>query len=467
MKKIKEAVLLLFILILLLPLCAFNWEPDAVSAIDNRRLAANPFTGGTDREERDLTDDIEAFVSDRLGLRDQMILGYTLLNDRVFGKMVHPSYTYGKEGYVFFKIPQNWTYSKYHEDFADLVKQMEDYCKERSTPFLFVLNPSKMSVLSEYLPEGVCYDNRWIGQFLSALDERGVTYISNMELLKEKAEAGEFVFNRKYDAGHWNALGAFYGVNHILSALHENVPAISVNIRSEFDISETLQTSLPVSEFPIREMTPVFSLKQETEDRTGEYWDEVERDASYQAFGYRVNPKRLQEGAPRALVFQGSYMNGQGNIFLQNALGEYIFVHDYQNVMNLPYYYNLFQPDCVVFEAAEYTLTDAYFDWERMKAVDFNPPLRRIIQEAGERGKIENSRLTDLRAEQGKTLTKLTWSGDPKAEYVWLALGEYEYDFIEREPGVYEAAVENSSWDSLKSDIRVAELKDGFLKIYK
>ncbi len=467
MKKIKAAVVLLFIFLLLLPLCTFNWEKDAVSAIDNRSLAPNPFTRReANRAGRDLTEDIEAFVSDRIGLRDPMILGYTLLNDRVLGIMVHPSYTYGKEGYVFFKIPQNEKYSEYHEDFANLVRQMEDYCRERSTPFLFVLNPSKISVLSDYLPKGVCYDNRWLGRFLSALDERGVHYISNMQLLKEKAGAGEFVFNQKYDAGHWNALGAFYGVNHILSALSEDFPKLRPNSRSEFEVSEILQTSLPVSEFPIHEMTPVFQLKQETEDQTGRYLDEVERDSSYRAFGYRVNPARLREGAPKALVFQGSYMNGQGNIFLQNALGEYIFVHDYQNVMNLPYYFNLFQPDCVVFEAAEYTLTDTYFSWERMKAVNFNPPLKRMMQEANETGSIENKTLADLRAEQGKALTKITWSGDPEGEYAWLVLGGCEYDFIKRAPGVYEAAVENSIWDLWKHDIKTAQWKEGCLKLY-
>ncbi len=46
MKKIKAAVILLFIFLLFLPLCTFNWEKDAVSAIDNRSLAPNPFTKG-------------------------------------------------------------------------------------------------------------------------------------------------------------------------------------------------------------------------------------------------------------------------------------------------------------------------------------------------------------------------------------------------------------------------------------
>ena len=39
---------------------------------------------------------------------------------------------------------------------------------------------------------------------------------------------------------------------------------------------------------------------------------------------------------------------------------EYIGVHDYQNVLNLDYYFNIFQPS-IVFEVAEYTFSDSYF----------------------------------------------------------------------------------------------------------
>lgn len=34
-------------------------------------------------------------------------------------------------------------------------------------------------------------------------------------------------------------------------------------------------------------------------------------------------------------------MNGYGYKYLQNAFGEYIYVHDYQNILNFPYYYNI------------------------------------------------------------------------------------------------------------------------------
>ena len=95
MKLLKITSIILFFTILITPLCYFNLETDSVSAIDNRMLTENPFT-----LEGDLTNNIQSYVNDRIGFRDEMITAYTVLNDRVFGKMVHPSYTYGKDDFI-------------------------------------------------------------------------------------------------------------------------------------------------------------------------------------------------------------------------------------------------------------------------------------------------------------------------------------------------------------------------------
>ena len=36
-------------------------------------------------------------------------------------------------------------------------------------------------------------------------------------------------------------------------------------------------------------------------------------------------------------------MNGYGAKYMQNAFREYIHVHDYQNVLNFPYYFNIWE----------------------------------------------------------------------------------------------------------------------------
>lgn len=376
--------------------------------------------------------------------------------------MVHPTYTYGKDGYVFSHY-SNPAYGAFHEAFADMVKELQEYCEARGVPFLFAFEPTKCSVLPEYMPDGIHHDNSWVAEFTAALEERGVRYVDNTGMLTERSRAGEAVFNRQYDSGHWNALGAFYGVNEILRAAAEEVPAVHINSLEEFDISETLVTSLPVSEFPIHEMIPAFTAKTEVQSRTGEFDGEVERNASYRGFGYLVNPERLAEGSPRALVFQGSYMNGQGVKFFANSLGEYIYVHNYQNVLNFDYYFNIFQPDCVIFEVTEYTFGSRYFDYQGMLDMRLNPPLDQA--EAADREARALDRET-LAVERGERLTRLRWTGGDGAEdCAWAVLGG-AFDMRRDSEGAYEVTVMNEVWEEYGDGLEIVTQAGETLRVY-
>lgn len=366
LKKIKILSIIVFAAIIAVPIAKFNFTPNTVSLIDNRKLAENPF-----EQDGDITVNIENYVNDRIGFRDKMISTYTLLNDKLFGKMVHPSYTYGKDGYVFGAgITTGNDFSDFHIVFADMVQQIQLYCEERNVPFLFVFNPAKPAVYEEYIADGIHYDREWVQLFFAELEKRNVNYLDNTVTMKELAEDGLEVFNKKYDANHWNDLGAFYGTQKVLEVLKEQYPSVHVNELSEFIVSKAHKDSLMVSEFPIDEDVPLIELKSQCINLTNEYSD-IKLHPSYKAFGYCVNEQRQEEQSPKALVFQGSYMNSYGAKYFMNAFGEYIYVHDYQNVIEFPYYYEMFQPDCVIFEVAEYTFANIYFDYEMMKTVDF------------------------------------------------------------------------------------------------
>lgn len=452
MKLLKVITLFLFSIIVLVPVVTFNFQPNTSSEIDNRMLTENPFSEESRKNSEDLTEDIENYVNDRIGFRDEMILGYTVLNDSLFGKMVHPSYTYGKDGYVFGAglTTKEDAYSDFHEAFADMVKEIQDYCEERGTPFLFVLDPAKPAVLTEYIPDGICYDRSWVDEFLQALDERGVWYLDNTQTLREKTEQGEVVYNQKYDANHWNDLGAFYGTNEMLFEMQKAIPEIRLNSLEDFTVSETLQTSLPVSQFPIHEMVPDIKVDMSgITEMTDLYKGELQMNPSYQTFGYYQNQARMSEGSPKALVFQGSYMNKFGYKYLANAFGEYACVHDYQNVLDFSYYYNIFKPDCVIFEVAEYTFTNTYFDYENMKQFETNPTLSAVSEWALPQSEqpLEADRIS---VEMGSQLTKLCWNTEDTYQYVWFTLDGEEYDMKKTESG-YEVTVltENYTQDSV------------------
>ncbi len=430
MKTMKLIIIVIFWGIIVAPLVAFNFQEDAVSLIDNRKLAGNPF-----QEKGDFTSNVETYVNDRIGFRDDMISAFTLLNDKVFHKMIHPSYIYGTEGYVFGNgAIKNKSYTEYHEIYADMVKQIQDYCDDRNVPFLFVFNPAKTAILTEYLPKEVNYDRTWVDQFFSALDQRHVRYIDNTLILQDKYQKGEAVFNQKYDANHWNDLGAYYGTYAMLQELRKDLPMIHLTEKNELRISEKEMTSLPVSEFPIHEMVPAISMDMHLDSaRTAFYDDELKRNASFSHFGYEINDDRKADGAPKALVFQGSYMIGYGRKYLSNAFGEYIHVHDYQNVINFPYYFNIFQPDCVIFEVAESTLNDNYFDSKAMKAMKLNPTIQSIEAKNAKKQDVTLN-INTVSVDKGTALTTITWINPQATEYVWL-VQDTVYDMQKTEAG--------------------------------
>ena len=465
MNLIRTIMALVFSFIILAPVVTFNFDEDAISLIDNRKLTANPLSNES-LASGDLTENLQYYINDRLGFRDDMILSYTMLNDKIFNKMVHPAYIYGKDGYVFGGgLTVDYQYSEFHEAFADMVKKIQDYCNTRDVSFLFVLNPSKPAVLTEYIPKGINYDRSWYETFLSALDARGIRYIDNTPLLREKTEAGEVVFNKKYDANHWNDLGAYYGTNAMLRELQKDTDTIQLNDLNKLTTTQTLQTSLPVSEFPIHEAVPTIIIDSKLNtDNYAKYNDELERDPSFPDFGYDINEKRLREGAPKALVFQGSYMNGLGGKYLANEFGEYIHIHDYQNVIDFPYYFNIFKPDCVIFEVADSTLYNNYFNYDKMCNMDLNPNLRTVIDETPFHD-------TKILAEEnitvfpGKTLTKIQWECNDAMQYVWLFLDE-EYDMKKTENG-YEITVLTECFTNYKNSLKIIALEDQTLITYK
>lgn len=469
MKKLRIFMSICFFLLLMIPLITFNREENVVSRIDNRELTNNPFGSNYNADEGvDLTDGIENYLEDRIGFRDDMIYAYTMLHDKAFGQLVHPTYMYGKDGYVFFQAGENISYDVYHSVFADMVKELQDYCEARDVPFLFVFNPAKATLLQDKLADGINYRNDWVQGFMDDLNRLGVHYIDNSELLKEKLDQGEAVFNKQYDAGHWNDLGAFYGVNHILETMKEDVSGVHVNEKNEFEAVDVLKTSLPVSEFSIEEMVPYYMEQCDVTDLTELYDFELKRDENYNYFLYTVNTERREQGSPKTLVFQGSYMNTCGYKFMENSLGEYIAVHDYQNITDFDYYFNIFKPEYVVFEAAEYVFFNQYFSYDRMVNMELNPVLS--VYEGLPVGSRTLSDI-ELPADEGDSLTVIKAAGLPKdTRYAYLLAGDEVFDLRKTEDGDqqwYEAAIEKEKYSADQIAVEIVDKQERFLIKYE
>ena len=299
--------------------------------------------------------------------------------------------------------------------------------------------------MDDKLPNGVNHNHSWVYDMFDEFGQRDIRYVDNLQTLTDLYDSGEEVFNKQYNAGHWNDLGAFYGVNEILKALQYDYPSMHINTLDEFQIEKLLQTSLMVSQFPIEDYDTIFNLNNPAENITHIYQDELKVNEQYRTIGYYVNESVTSADKPRVLVFQGSYINGMGYKFFENACAEYIHVHDYQNVIDMEYYINVFQPDCVVFEAAEYVFNDTYFDSSKMAEKTFNPSLSETVEKAE---KILTQ--SDYEIDASGDITDISVSVPGGYKYYYLANGEITLDLIKGEGSKYTANVRTDEFNCEK-----------------
>ena len=334
MRKINIAKIIIFVATILIPIITFNFKRDVVSEIDNKVLmnVEDIFTNG------DLTNGVESFINDRIGLRYKMVNTYNNSMNLLFDEMVHPSYQYGEDGYVFFKVKEDKLDKEFQEIYSDFIEGFQEYCESRGIGFLYTVEPSKATVYEEHLPEGYNYNNENLNYFISLLEEKGVNYLDNSEILIHAKEETQ-VFDVKYDAGHWNETGAFIGISRImdrLNELYENIGSLDIN---NYEKVKFINESLPASNFYINEETTHYNLVNDTSIQITDLDSEVIRDNNYRYYSHYKNNEN--QDAPKILIFAGSYFNGKEK-FLTENFSEVIRIHNYKNVINYEYYINLF-----------------------------------------------------------------------------------------------------------------------------
>lgn len=421
-KALGYLYVIAFLLILLIPLFMMNTRRYSVSEIDNRALALPPEFG-----DENFPQSFEVYLKDRIGFREEMIDLYTDFNDTFTGELTHPGYINGKDGYIFRDMHDNIVYGGYHKAFADFVVQMRDYCEARGVDFYFEFEPEKTSVLRQYLPTGVNYDDQWVDQMIAEIEANGVKCANNKVLLTEKSQT-EQVFNVKFDPGHWNDLGCFYSTNNVLSLVHQDHPEVTELRKDEYDIGTKIEKYMPTSQYVLNEEVPVFTLIQQGEDVTPQYHEGLGLSPDHRYFHYLINTGEDAQELPRFLLFQGSYYNSRPQFYLGRA-SEYIGIHNYHNVFRLDDYINAFDPDVVVFEVAEYTLTEKYFQQSLLQAPGWNRPLIDLRESASAEEQLDDL-LASAKRIENKDLFVLKYDGIERVYMYGDAMRTVKYAYL-------------------------------------
>lgn len=419
MKVVRIIFLSVFMIMVILPAVLMNTEIGAISEINNSVLPDITISDGID------TSQIDDYLSNRIGFYDEAVTANIYLNDKLFGEMEHPTYTYGKDGYVFFKMNNNNVDVNFISAFCAYLKKMQDYCEDRNVPFIYCINPSKSSVYTEYLPEGYNYSNKFLDELYKQLELNNINYISNVELLREKAQT-EQVYNIKYDAGHWNDLGEFYGTNNLLKKVGEYYSDVSENTLDMFNVETIVEKSLPVSKFTINEEVPKITCKShENIQNLAEHYRGLKINENHSAFAYIKNTGVNDESdIPRVAFFHGSYYN-RNRHFYDCVFKETYAIHNYQNIMDLDYYFNIFQPECVILETAEYATGRSYFDIQKLNNKTLNPTLDTVIGNSHEEVLLSE---LDYNTEENGNLNTITFESNVNYKYGYVNINNIVYD---------------------------------------
>lgn len=348
----------LFLSILIVPAVLINRKPLQISEIDNEMLTEWPGLDPTLSNAAEL----ESYVDDRIGFREQVVSAYIWLNDRLFHVMTHPLFMYGKEGHIFYKDPSYiQAYQRMNTDpewldgFVSFLEQTDAYLKSKGIDFLYYMCPDKKTIYSEYFPDSINVNtgNETVPGYLEKrLKDSDVDYIIPIkELTGAKKE--QVVYNKLYDATHWNEDGAFLGHKLIDDRLRyedEGVPPLS---KEDFDRSMVLKESLDIARFPIHEEVPSYTLKNDTSNNMTTYLLPVIDCYTPTFYAHFTNENC--ENNKILLIFTDSYFATYFK-FYQDRFSEVYFIHR-QNFEYLQYYINLLFPDTVIFETAERSIS--------------------------------------------------------------------------------------------------------------
>ncbi len=357
-KILNIAYCVIFMAIVIIPACLINTKKAQVSAIDNKTLTEWPhFTWKL--ENRDLVED---YVDDRIGFRETAINSYIALNDKLFRVMVHPLFMYGQEGHIFYKDADYIaayqhlnTDTKMLDDFVTFLDKTQNYLSKKDIRFLYFVCPDKKTIYSEYFPKSIHVNNENISvtDYLDQkLSETDVDYMIPIDELLQ-AKNHQVIYNKKYDATHWNEFGAMTAHKLIDAKVQNWFDDVRPLTEDDFNLEFVKVASLDIAKFPIEEEVPIFSLKNDVSTDATDYLLNSLQGSTTTFYYHYIN--EAAESDKILLVFVDSYF-GSYEKYYNNRYKEVYFVHR-QNYDYLQYYVNLFFPDAVIFETAERSIS--------------------------------------------------------------------------------------------------------------
>ena len=350
--------ILIFMALMIVPTTLMDHEQYKSSDIDNKTLTEWPgFSMDTETIRT-----IEDYVDDRIGFRSQAILAYTKASNDLFGVMVHPLFMYGENDHIYYKDPAYIaayqrlnTDPEFMDSFVAYLEKTNEYLKSKNIKFLYFLAPDKKSIYPEYFKKSVHVkedETSVIEYMTSKLKTSDIEYVIPYEELL-KAKESEVIYNKKYDATHWNEFGSIIGQGILDEHVQRWFDDVKPLSRDDYVLNYEKRTNLDQSDFPIDDDVPVFTLITDTSQDASGYLASGLKIEVPTFYAHYMNPEVTN--GKRLVIFTDSYFATYSK-FYNNRFSEVFYIHR-QNYEYVQYIVNLLFPDAVIFETAERSIT--------------------------------------------------------------------------------------------------------------
>lgn len=348
--------------VILIPVLTMNFHKEAISLIDNTYLPEFPAIIGNS----DMPAEMDKYINKRIGLREETIFLYEAGIDKIFHELAAPGYTYGENGHIVGN-GVNYTTDYQHlnlerdeeaiDAYAEWLGNVNQYLEDENIVFLYFLPTDKKTIYPECMPDtlNVCGEKSRTDMLLERIEDIPYIY-PKQEFLEAKKH--KQIYNVKYDVLHWNDFGAFLGHKLVDDYFQQECTGIVPLSEEQFYFAyDSNPHRLAASNFYVQEDIPTYSLIETeciediTENDT--YRENVEGE-----FEHYVNSELSD--APKILIFHDSYL-ATGAKYYMGRYREVISVHN-KNYKKLQEYVEHYQPDIVLFENVERTLTRTFDD---------------------------------------------------------------------------------------------------------
>ncbi len=382
MNKRKILLIMSFFVIILFGIIFTNTKKDVISNIDNKQL----YNFEDNSTIRDKLKSSEYYLSDRLGFRNELVSLYMNFNDRIFNTVKNPLYDYGLNEELYFKFTKPNEDEEFVENFFNFLLDLQDFYEERNIEFLFVLEPKKNEIYSEFVPDYVHLEDYNYKKLIELIENSNLNYLNNNNALIE-AKKYNRVYSKKSDVGHWTDDGAIAAINNIISELKHLGYTLDLIDLKNYNKEEIIDEYMPSSNLKINEKIIKYRLKDK---HFANFFDEKEKDVNNPIVNYNMkiwneisinNQHRYfdimenyhVENNYNLLFFRGSYFTDKEK-FIGELFHKVTAVHNYQNLLEPEYYTNFGKPDIVILELAQGTISPNYFNNDKVLNKKFSKP---------------------------------------------------------------------------------------------